>query len=103
MLVAGASVVAHDGSVASARKTVSRVIEKPKVVLHHQYERAVKGVSFFGTILGRKVREDPDLADEGMRDFFKGPEPRQPIGEWIQEGVWYLRRCFDGHDTAKKV
>lgn len=89
MISGGSTVLKHDGSFRSARLIISYLIDKPKILLYHQYERGNERKSFWQTKAGAKARSNQDLKDSTMGDFGKS-EPGPGLRDTVHGWVWRL-------------
>ncbi|KAJ4314363.1 hypothetical protein N0V84_008943 [Fusarium piperis] len=80
MVAGGSTVARHDGSLYSAKQITSSLMDKPKIVLHHQHERVNERKSFWRTRVGAKVRIDSTLSNGRS-------EPRPSLWDTVRDWI----------------
>ncbi|RDL38651.1 uncharacterized protein BP5553_02991 [Venustampulla echinocandica] len=99
MIDGGSSVFSHDDSYTSASRIVAYLVDKPRIVLHHQYELLDEKRNFWQTLVGKEAQDDLKLDDLDLRDptitemlNYRG------LGIWnIVEGYWWQVQVAKWH------
>ncbi|RSM15747.1 hypothetical protein CDV31_004846 [Fusarium ambrosium] len=86
MISGGSTVMRHDGSLYSAKRIISYLIDKPKIVLHHQHER-----KFWQAKPGTKAEDDVDISDSTLGTFFGRLDAGPGVWGTVQEWIWWFR------------
>ncbi|KAI8669991.1 PNPLA domain-containing protein [Fusarium sp. Ph1] len=90
MISGGSTVMRHDGSLHSAKQIISSLIDKPKIVLHHQHERGKENKSFRQTRAGIKAAEIEAAGIKVTGDDGRS-EPGPGLWYTVHHWIWALR------------